>query len=69
MGAIGAFHEGGGLCAFKAGMVGAVEIGRFRVKNGTRLQRWETGRAGVLGIKPQAVMECAFGAAEIGGGI
>ena len=30
--------------------------------HGTRLQRWEFGRAGVLGLKPQAIMERAFSA-------
>ena len=43
-------------------MARAGEMGRLRVNHGTRLQRWETGRAVVLGLKPQAVMRRAFGA-------
>ena len=36
------------------------------MNHGTRLQRWEMGCDGNLGLKPQAVMECAFGAERDG---
>gem|GEM_PF-4430953 len=35
---------------------------RALVIHGTRFQRWGMGAMVTLGLKPQAVMECAFGA-------